>query len=201
MGREAECECECNGARCRVKALIEPPELILRGGMRRRLPFSALTDVGADGEMLRFACGPDRFALAVGAAMAEKWARTLTTPPPTLAKKLGITADTAVRVIGEVDDENLQSAIGLARAIRDKNPDLILARVNSPAELSASLRKASTQLAARVPIWFIYPKGRGRALSENDVRAIALAAGIVDTKVCAASPGLTALRFIRRTDH
>jgi hypothetical protein len=53
-------------------------------------------------------------------------------------------------------------------------------------------------LQKRVPIWFIYPKGRGHALTENDVRATALAAGIVDTKVCAVSPTLTGLRFVRR---
>ena len=201
MGREAECECECNGTRCKVKALIEPPELILRGGIRRRLSFSGLRDVRADGEMLRLAWGSDRFALAVGAAMAEKWAKALTTPSPTLAKKLGITPQTVVHVIGEVDDESLRSAIGLAGAVRDASPDLILARVNTPDELSHALRKAAKQLAAGVPIWFVYPKGRGRALSENEVRATALAKGIVDTKVCAVSSTLTALRFVRRADR
>ena len=29
MGRESECECECSGTRGRVKALLEPPDLIL----------------------------------------------------------------------------------------------------------------------------------------------------------------------------
>jgi hypothetical protein len=53
-------------------------------------------------------------------------------------------------------------------------------------------------LAARVPIWFIYPKGKGHALSENDVRSAGLAAGIVDTKVAAVSPTLTGLRFVLR---
>jgi hypothetical protein len=200
MGHEAQCEIECNGSRARVKALIEPPELILRGELRRRLPFSSLQQVRADGDTLCFASGPETFSLAVGSAIAQKWASVLTAPLPTLAKKLGISAGTVVRMIGMLDDEALRTALSAAKAVHDKNPDLILARVNSPAELSAALRGAAKELAARVPIWFIYPKGRGHALTENDVRSTALSAGIVDTKVAAVSPTLTALRFVRRRD-
>ena len=54
MGREAECTCDWNGTSARVKALIEPPELILRGGMKHRIPFAQMRDVRADGEWLRF---------------------------------------------------------------------------------------------------------------------------------------------------
>lgn len=201
MGREAECEVVCNGSRARVKALIEPPELILRGELRRRLPLSTLKDVRAEGETLRFASGSETFFLAVGAAMAQNWVKLLTSPPPTLAKKLGISADTVVRMIGAVDDDALREALASAKRVADKNAELILARVNSKAELASALRSASKQLAARMPIWFIYPKGRGQALTENDVRSTALAAGIVDTKVAAVSSTLTGLRFVRRRNE
>lgn len=200
MGREAQCECECNGESARVKALIEPPELILRGEIRRRLPFSQLKQVRADGRFLRFLCGPDRFVLTLGNAIAEKWAVALTTPPPSLAKKFGISADTVVRMIGAPDDESLRQALSTAKAIADKDPDLILARVNTPQQLASALRTAAKQFAARIPIWFIYPKGRGHALNENDVRSSGLAAGLVDTKVASVSPTLTALRFVLRRD-
>jgi hypothetical protein len=201
MGREAECEVVCNGTRAKVKALIEPPELILRGELRRRLPFSALKDVGAEGEALRFRSGSETFLLAVGNATAQKWAKVLTSPPPTLAKKLGISGDTVVRMIGAVDDDALRSALTSAKMVADKNADLILARVNSTAELSAALRDAAKQLAAGVPIWFIYPKGRGHAVTENEVRSTALATGIVDTKVAAVSSALTGLRFVQRKNE
>jgi hypothetical protein len=201
MGREAECECDCNGTRLRVKALVEPPELILRGAIRRRLPFSDLTEVRIDGEELRFGYGTDRYALTLGRMMAAKWTQVLTTPPPTLAKKLGISAETVVRMIGKVDDDALRLALGSVKAVSDTEPDLILARVNTPAELASALRTAVIQLGAGVPIWFVYPKGRGHALTENAVRTAALAEGIVDTKVCAVSSILTALRFVRRIDH
>src|SRR5215472_5507721 len=175
MGREAECECECNGARSRVKALVEPPDLILRGQLRRRLPISQLVQVRAEGAFLRFRSGNDTFSLDIGVALAPKWASALTSSPPGLAKKLGITPETVVRMIGEVDDGALDAALATAKALADKSANLI---------------------EARVPIWLIYPKGRGHALTENDVRTTALAAGIVDTKVCAVSSTLTALRFV-----
>jgi len=198
MGREAECECECNGARSRVKALVEPPDLILRGQLRRRLPISQLVQVRAEGAFLRFRSGNDTFSLDIGVALAPKWASALTSSPPGLAKKLGITPETVVRMIGEVDDGALDAALATAKALADKSANLIVARVNTPAEVASVLRVAASQLQARVPIWLIYPKGRGHALTENDVRTTALAAGIVDTKVCAVSSTLTALRFVRR---
>jgi hypothetical protein len=198
MGREAECQCECNGALGRVKAFLEPPELILRGELRRRLPCSSLREVRAEGEMLRFVSGSETFLLAVGNGTAEKWVKVLTNPLPTLAKKLGISGDTVVRIIGAVDDDALRDALRSAKKVADKNADLMIARVNSTAELSAALRTAAKQLAARVPIWFVYPKGGGQALTENEVRCTALGVGIVDTKVAAVSSTLTGLRFVRR---
>jgi|SRR6266568_2456134 len=198
MGREAECMCEWNHSKHAVKAELEPPDLILRGELRRRLPLTELKQIHTNGEALRFTCGRGAFALLLGAAMAAKWAKSLTTPPPSLAKKLGISADTVIRMIGAVDDEALRSALGSAKAVSDKDANLILARVNTQAELAHALRSTAKQLSAHVPIWFIYPKGRGRELSEDHVRTTALAAGIVDTKVCAVSPALTALRFVRR---
>ena len=202
MGKEAECVCRWNGAQHKVKALIEPPELILRGEMRRRFPIAELKQIDADGEHLRFAFHGERFSLALGNALATKWAKALTAPPPSLARKLGITGETRVRMVGEADDDALRAALSAAKGINNDGAEVILARVNTPGDLAAALRTTAKQLVARVPIWFIYPKGKGQALTGNDVRSTALAAGIVDTKVCAVSPRLTALRFVRRrADH
>jgi hypothetical protein len=201
MGRESECTCECNGSTFPVKALLEPPELILRGGLRRRLPFAGLKGIRADGAFLRFECEGEAYALMLGGDLPTRWVLTLTTPPPTLAKKLGIQEDTVVRMVGAVDDDALRSALTLAKAVSDDGPDLILARVNTPGELANALRTTAKQWAARVPIWFIYPKGKGHAISENEVRSAGLAAGIVDTKVAAVSTALTALRFVRRRNE
>lgn len=192
-----KCTCNWNGTIARVKALVEPPNLILRGALRHRIPFTQMHGVKADCEWLRFNLKEDRIALELGSALATKWVDYLTAPPQTLAKKLGITADNAVRMIRDADDEALQQALVTARSSAAP-ADLILARVNTPQELSRTLKTAADQLDRSVPIWLIYRKGKGQALTEDEVRDTALATGIVDTKVAAVSPRLTALRFVKR---
>ncbi len=198
MGREALCTCVWSGEKSKVKALLEPPELILRGEMRRRVPFAKMKQIRADTKWLRFTFDGEGVALELGDAMAAKWAEALLKPSPTLAKKLGITPETTVRLIGPLDDAALKSAIADAREVSDRKGDLILARVDTPHDLNAALRKAADQLPAGVPIWFIYRKGPGHPLNENQVRETALATGIVDTKIAAVSAEFSALRFVKR---
>src|SRR6202035_2973544 len=178
MGREAECNCNWNGTSAQVRALIEPPELILRGGLRHRIPFAEMQHVRAEGDHLRFNYRGETVALTLGLDLALKWIKYVTTPPPGLAKKLGITADTIVRMIGPADDHALTEALAAGSTLTGA-PHLILARVNTPAELARALKSAAEQLDSGVPIWFIYPKGKGHPLTENGVRDTALATGIV----------------------
>jgi hypothetical protein len=198
MGREAMCTCIRNHRENNVKALLEPPELILRGEVRRRIPLARMQSVHADGDLLRFTIENESFALSLGKPMAAKWAEALLKPPPTLAKKLGITPETTVHLIGSADDPALKSALTDAKGVSRRNGDLILARVDTPAHMQDALTNAADQLAAGVPIWLIYRKGPGHPLNENLVRTAALAAGIVDTKVAAVSAELSALRFVKR---
>jgi len=198
MGREANCLCEWNGEMVRVKALVEPPELILRGEIRRRLPFSEMSQVRADGAALRFKFGGDAVALKLGAPTAEKWAKAILTPPPSLAKKLGVSAESTAWVIGTIDDPALGTALGEARTASRKGADLIVARVNTAAELARAFKAAAMETSAGVPIWIVYRKGAGHAIGEADVRSAGIAAGIVDVKVASVSPQLTALKFVRR---
>jgi hypothetical protein len=181
-----------------VKALLEPPELILRGGIRRRLPFTALRELRADGDALCLVFEGDSVALALGSALAVKWARAIQAPPPSLAKKLGITDGTAVRILGTIDDDALREALASAKKTSKTAGNLIVAPVNTHAELAHALKAAAPQLTRGTPIWFIYRKGKGHPLTESDVRSAGLAAGIVDTKVAAVSATLTGLRFVRR---
>jgi len=198
MGQEANCICEWGGETARVKALVEPPELILRGEIRRRLPFSELRQVRAEGGTLRFKFGSDVVVLKLGAAMAEKWAKAILTPPPSLAKKLGITPESTVWVIGTVDDAALETAVGEARMAARKGADVIVARVNTSAELARAFKSAAKETSAGVPIWIVYRKGPGHPISEADVRSTGLASGIVDVKVASVSPVLTGPKFVRR---
>jgi hypothetical protein len=198
MGREANCTCVWNGTRHHVTALLEPPELIVRGEIRRRVPFAKMKNVAADKDWLRFTCEGESVAIQLGSGIAAKWADAMLKPPPTLAKKLGITPETTVRTIGTMDDAALKGALDLAGAVSNSKGDLILARVDTPADLKAALAKAASQTKSGIPIWFIYRKGQGHPLNENLVRETALATGIVDTKIAAVSSEFSALRFVER---
>lgn len=202
MGREATCMCEWNGEMARVKALIEPPELILRGEIRRRLPFSELRQLRAEGGALRFKYGRDVVTLKLESRTAKNWATAILTPPPSLAKKLGITPESAVWMIGEVDDAALENALAEARRVTRKGAgagaDVIMVRANTAAELARAFKSAAKRTSSGVPLWIVYRKGPGHAISESDVRETGLAAGIVDVKVASVSSVLTGLKFVRR---
>jgi hypothetical protein len=202
MGREATCMCEWNGEMARVKALIEPPELILRGEIRRRLPFSQLRQLRAESGALRFKYGSDAVTLKLETKTAENWAKAILTPPPSLARKLGITPESTVWMIGEIDDVELERALAEARRVANKGTaggvDVIVARVNSAAELVRAFKIAVKATSNGVPLWIVYRKGTGHAIGESDVRETGLAAGIVDVKVASVSLTLTGLKFVRR---
>jgi hypothetical protein len=198
MGREAVCTCTLDGKRFEVKSLLEPPDLILRGDIRRRVPFAAMKRVSADGDELRFVHGAEQFSLKLGRAMAAKWTQAILAPPVTLTKKLGIDAGTRVCIIGKMDDGALQEAIADAYVVSRGTADIVLARVNTSAELDTALSKASECVAKGAALWIVYRKGPGQAISESDVRGAGLAAGIVDVKVASVSPELTALKFVKR---
>jgi hypothetical protein len=197
MGREATCKCDWAGTTAEVKVLLEPPDLIVRGEMRKRVPISSLKRVEAQSGWLRFNTGREQVRFFLGTPMAEKWATALKTPPPTLARKLGITDKSIVRTIGDIRDEALNEALSEATQISAKNPDLIVAYVDTPESLAATLREAKTQLTKSIPIWIVYLKGPGHPINETAIRSVLRSIGMMDTKVASVSTRLTALRFNR----
>ncbi|MGA8739568.1 MAG: hypothetical protein WB561_00110 [Terracidiphilus sp.] len=92
----------------------------------------------------------------------------------------------------------MKDALAGAKEVSDRKGDLILARVDKPADLSKALEKSADQLKSRTPIWFIYHKGPRHPLNENQVRETAFATGIVDAKIAAVSSEFSALRFVKR---
>jgi hypothetical protein len=198
VGREATCTCIWNGKKGTVKALIEPPDLILRGELRHRIPIARMQAVKAERDQLRFVIEGEVVSLLLGSEAAARWADTLLRPPPSLAQKLGISADKTVWMIGTIDEANLKAALTEAKSVSRRDGELILARIDTPTDLQSALARAADQLRAGVPIWFIYRKGSGHPLNENLVRSIALETGIVDTKVAAVSTEFSALRFVKR---
>ena len=194
MGRETICDCTFDGTTKKVKALLESEELILRGDIHLRAPLHALHHVRVESESLCFNLDMGPMRLDLGAAAAKSWAKKIKSPPPSLADKLGITGK-IVRTIGPISDRALDSAINSAASVRAQNPDLILAYVDTPESLAATLREAKAQLARSVPIWLIYRKGPGHPLNESAIRTTLRANGLMDTKVASVSAELTALRF------
>ena len=162
MGREATCHCKWGDEQGDCKVLLEGAELILRLGIRRRVPVSSLTGVSAVGENLVFRAGQDRVQLRLGREVAERWLKAITTPLPSLAAKLGISSTTRLMVLGDVQSEELKAAIAEAGSVGGKEVDLVLICVNSQSELSPALRQCFEDETRSAPLWIVYPKGAGQ---------------------------------------
>lgn len=195
MGREANCKCEWGGAIAEVKALLETNELILRGGIRKRVGFSDIQTVQVLSDRLCFQVGIEAVQLYLGSPAAAKWAAAITCPPPTLSRKLGITNKTVVRVIGHVQDSALESALAVAARVSDRDADLIVAYVDSPESLHQSFEVAKEQIMKGVAAWTVYAKGPNHLINESMIRSVMREYGMMDTKVASVSAKLTALRF------
>jgi hypothetical protein len=196
MGREARCAASWGSHHGEVTAHLDATELIVRGAFRAKAPLASLRDVRVAGDTLRFRTGGDDVALVLGRA-APRWATALVTPPPSLATKLGIGTGTRVLVDGTLDDDALAQAVGAATTIGSGDPDLIVARLDDPAALARVADTHAALLDRGVPLWVVYTKGRGAPLGETAVRAALRARGLIDLKVAAVSPMLSALKFAR----
>jgi hypothetical protein len=82
-----------------------------------------------------------------------------------------------------------------------KRLDVALLFVTTRADLAARFAKLATRLQPAGMLWVAWPKkasGVVTDLTENVVRDIGLAAGLVDTKVCAIDAVWSGLRFVYR---
>lgn len=195
MGLEAKCRGRWGGGEGEVKALLESHELILRGDIKRRIPISDLADVRVDGGDLRFSVASDKFVLDLGASQAQRWARKIATPPPSLAQKLGVSLASKVLVIGSIADVGLREALRGCQAAHEAEAQLSLAVVHSEMDLDVALESHGA-LVAGAPIWIVYQKGAKAQFGEVAVRRSMRAAGYRDNKVSAVSDELSATRYV-----
>jgi len=122
-----------------------------------------------------------------------------------LPKKLGIKDGFRVRLLNapaEVRRE-LKSALAACKnASNGKEPvDFMIVFTKSREGLTKKFSPLSRQLAPAGMIWVSWPKkssGVATDLSENVVRDIGLASGLVDVKVCAVTDVWSGLKFVRR---
>jgi hypothetical protein len=199
MGLEAKCRCRWDGVSGEVKALLEAHELILRGEIKRRFPLADLSDLRTIGDELHFKNSAGEFALELGADRARLWAEKIATPPPSLAKKLGVASTSKVMLIGPIHDIALQEALKDGITTQKEEARLSLAVVLDEPTLIHALG-VHESLAAGTPIWIVHPKGQNTSFGEGPVRSFMRGAGYRDNKVSAVSDTLSATRYTRIED-
>ena len=192
MGREATVRARVGGETGDVTAVLEARELILRGEIRRRFTTAAIEELRVDGETLHFCHDGEPVVLHLGARAALSWAKAISTPPPTLRAKLGLDGGARALMIGACDDPALAEALEGAQTTRIDDASMVVARVTGPEDL-----EAAWSVCGSLPLWVVYPQGRGVVFGEAAVREMLRAAGGRDTKTCAVSERLTATRYQR----
>ncbi len=99
----------------------------------------------------------------------------------------------------------LPSRVRLSDASRGTSElDVIVCFVSSLAELQKRLPRAQKRLDAQGGLWICWPKktsGVASDVTENDVRNLGLACGLVDNKVCAIDEVWSGLRFVVRVEN
>lgn len=115
-----------------------------------------------------------------------------------LLDKLGVKSESRVAVL-KISDVNFLSELRErtqeVSLLRPRgNSDLIFLGIESKADLN-KLSSHRSSLKSNGAIWAVYPKGIDR-VREADVRAAALASGLVDVKIVSFSATHTALKLV-----
>lgn len=192
MGNEALCRVEIGSESADAKALIETDEIVVRGGLRAKIPFREMQDVAADGGVLQFRWNDRKVRIHAGKD-AAKWAEKIRNPK-SVAAKLGIKPGQRITIAGKIDETFLDNVdVDVSRRPR-KDSDVIFLAANASRDLErlAELRKS---LAPAGALWVIRPKGGG-AITEAQTMAAGKAAGLGDVKVVRFSETHTAEKFV-----
>jgi Protein of unknown function (DUF3052) len=125
-----------------------------------------------------------------------------TTPLP---KKLGVGEDMQIALIAAPDGfeemlGDLPKSTTLSKRITPKT-NLALCFIRSLEDLAATLDLLSLRLPKQASVWIVHPKRTSKHrldFNQNHVRDAALAAGLVDYKVCSIDADWSALKFAHR---
>jgi hypothetical protein len=179
-------------------ALLETDEILLRlpgEPKRRKVRLGSVKALRVEAGVLSFTSEKTAYALTLG-PRAERW-RGRIEAPPSLLDKLGIHAGTKIHVAGVEEEPAFDRELterGVERAPLGKGVSVIVLGMTKEPELKAlpALRKKVADTAA---IWVVWPKGK-KELTEDHVRAAALACGLVDVKVARFSETRSALKLV-----
>jgi hypothetical protein len=195
MGLEARCTVTWKGSSRTADVHLDSAALEVRGRPRLVLPFGDIRRIVAAADELTLETVNGTLSLALGEAV-ERWARKIAAPP-SRCKKLGIAPGQRVSVIGLDDvafDAELRG-VGAERVGVRSKADFVILHAEDPGDLSrlVSLR---TRIEPDGGIWVVRTKGKDASVKEAMVRTAARAAGLVDVKVAAFSPTLTADKLV-----
>jgi len=123
-----------------------------------------------------------------------------------LVRKLGIKADARLGLIGAPDgfDETLgelPAGVHIRRRLGGRPFDVIVAFFAQRAELERRIAALAGALEPAGGLWIAWPKrasGVPTDVTENVVRDLGLATGLVDNKVCAVDQVWSGLRLVYR---
>ena len=192
MGREAEGQALWRGESGAVKALLESDGIILRGEIRAKLRRDGLMDWQVEGEDLCLRAGGEPLVLTLGAREAAAWVKALDKPLPSLAAKLGISAEVRGWRIGGPPPEEIAVALAGAEVPGPEGAALIVAVLTGPGDLEAALAAGQ---AHGLRVWCVHGKGKGAVVSDAAVRAVFRAAGWMDIKSSAVSEQFSATLY------
>ena len=200
MGYDSACTLTIDGRAFCGTAVLEQKELLFRGDLRLMIPLSGIDEARADAGLLVIVFGGRSAALKIGAGMAEKWAKRITSPPSRV-DKLGVKAGMRIALVG-MDDDALIEDIGakgarLETSARSKGLDMIFFAAHAPRDLSR-LEAIAGRLEPAGAIWLIRAKGRGAPISERQSMAAGKKAGLVDVKVVSYSETHSAEKYVIR---
>lgn len=196
MGNEATGRIVVDGIAAEAKMLLETEELIVRGELRMKIPFTEVQSIESAGELVRLRWNDQAIELAIGPA-ASKWVQKIR-HPKSVVDKLGVKAGQRVSIAGVVDDEaflrDLEARSGdVTRRVR-KESDLLFFGTTDRKEL-VRLESLKNSIKRNGAIWIVRPKGV-ESISETDVIAAGRAAGLVDVKVVRFSASHTAEKLV-----
>jgi hypothetical protein len=122
-----------------------------------------------------------------------------------LVKKLGIKPDFDIAFVNPptnfVNQLELPPGVTVKSISKSKDLDFILLFVKTRAILTEAFPQCAQKLTSNGMLWVSWPKrasGVATDVSENVVREIGLAAGLVDVKICAVDETWSGLKFVYR---
>jgi hypothetical protein len=196
MGSEATCVVRHDGHSSEGRAELEGEAVLFRGACRLKIRFQEITRADVYQDSLRLVSSKGTVEFALGKATAEKWLQKILNPK-TASDKLGIKPGMNIAVLG-IDDvdflKQLETKVGSFERKIGKQRDIIIWGVKNKKELVklCTLEGAIERAGA---VWAIWPKGKPE-LKEDDIRAAALAVGLVDVKVMKFSDSHSGLKLV-----